>query len=188
MFHLNAGLRLNKWCQHPAPRWPHQQDSWWCLALGASLEKKIPTIRKQFIQFIMHLKLNASLCVDMLVTLGTGIRKCISSLPVTESLTESLRGEVKSRLETLVWYWHWYNPSLSKFTWRMLKVAELELDVWVFLNDPDVCCRVNVPPKCWVEIEQVMPTSWPQVTSPTGFMEMLGFGRFTGKKTWILEL
>ncbi len=103
-------------------------------------------------------------------------------LPVTESLTESLKGELKSRLETLIWYWHWYDPSLSKLTLRMLKVAELVLDVWDLVNVPESFFRINVPPKCWVKIEQVMSTFWPQVTSPTGFMEMLGFGRFTGKK------
>ena len=57
-------------------------------------------------------------------------------------------GELKSRLETVVWYWHWYDPSLSKSTCKMLKVAELVLDVWVFLKEPEVFCRVNVPPKC----------------------------------------
>ena len=103
------------------------------------------------------------------------------SLPVTEILTESLKTELKSRLETLFWYWHWYNPSLSKLTLRILKVVELVLDVWVFLNEPEVFCRMNVPPKCWVETEQVKLTSWPQVTTPAGFMEMLGFGRLTVK-------
>ena len=108
-------------------------------------------------------------------------------IPVTESLTGSLRTELKSRLETLVWYWHWYDPSLSKVTWRMLKVAELVLDDWVVLNESEVFFRMNVPPKCWVEIEQMMLVFWPQVTSPAGFMEMLGFGRITEKNTIMLE-
>ena len=102
-------------------------------------------------------------------------------LPVTESLTESLRGDLKFRLEPLFSYWHWYNPSLLKVTWRMLKVAELLLDL--FLNESEFFFRMNVPPKTWVEIEQVMPTFWPQLTSPAGFMEILGFGKVTEKAT-----
>ncbi len=102
-------------------------------------------------------------------------------LPVIESLTESLRGELNTRLENIFSYWHWNNPSLSKSTLGILKVAELVSDVWVFLNEPEGFCSVNVPPKNPVEIEHVMPTSWPQDTSPRGFMEMPGFGKLTEK-------
>lgn len=113
------------------------------------------------------------------------LKKCFlhvfALLPVTESLPESLGGELNSRPEPIFWYWHWYDPSLSKFTLRILNVAEFVLEVWVLINESVVFFRMNDPPKTWVEIEQVIAMFWPQVTSPTGFMVIWGFGKLTEK-------
>ena len=114
-----------------------------------------------------------SLVVNLIIILS------FISSPVRENLTGSLWGDLKRLLETVVSYWHWYDPSWAKSTLGMLKVCDEWLVDWIFLNEPEVCRKVKVPPKCWVAREQVMSTVLPQITSLTGFTEMLGFGRFT---------
>lgn len=90
-------------------------------------------------------------------------------------LPVSLTGE-ELNLRLIFMYWHWYSPSWSKFTLWRLNVTELIEDVWLWLNEPEVFWRIKVPPENLSETEQLILTSWPQVTSLL-YKEMVGSGR-----------
>ena len=63
----------------------------------------------------------------------------------------------------------------------MVKVTEFPLVIFLSVNDPETCFRVNDPPVCCVEMEQIMPNVWPQVTSPVG-ADIWGLTRETANK------
>lgn len=158
---------MNKWFQCSDPRSPDQQD-WWrywvCL-----LKRKKQTNNIKCIGSWLFIENKWNMV----------FRKVYFFLPVTEILTESLRGELNVLLEMCFSYWHWYSPLSLKSTLWILKVADLDpVSVWLKLLE--VFLRVKVPSKNSDETEHVMLMFWPQLTCPS-FIEMLGFGRLAEK-------
>ena len=60
-------------------------------------------------------------------------------------------------------------------------MVKFPLVLFISVKDPETFFRVNYPPVCCVEIEQVMPNDWPQVTSPVG-ADIWGVTRETANK------